>query len=314
MGIQEEVSKNFQAAKALAILFVCIGHYFKEIGILWIPVTICLILFSWSSAYFTGLKYQGDFDKKMFWGNKVKRLLFRMLIINLFLCMLFIWQDKNGIFTWHSLINVLGFNGILNWLRIPNQSPFGAGMWYFTLLILFYIAYPLIELMNRKKTVAAIFVILSVSGALVLEKYIIYSHSLWLSLCGYLMGAYNARSFFKFNQKTNLIMIVLLTFFFLMLNTLWKFNSMNSIFILLISLFVICFLHEARFPNCFFVVPGFISSAIFEVYLIHPYVMNHFTGLRSLDFIIYLTVVIAIAKTLSYFSSQFLLKLERSFF
>ncbi len=43
--------------------------------------------------------------------------------------------------------------GFLNWLDIENNSPFGAGMWFLTLLLIFYAFFPFLRLLflNKKR-------------------------------------------------------------------------------------------------------------------------------------------------------------------
>jgi hypothetical protein len=161
--IDQTISRNFHVAKVISILAVIVGHYFG--GILWVLVTIGLLVFSYSSGFFTFLKYNEDFSKKEFWMKKVERLGIRLVVINVFLMIVFIIQSKSGIWTWHTVINMVGFNGFLNWFRIPNQSPYGAGGWFLTLLLIFYIFYPGIEYLNRRKPISYFFILFFVSTA-----------------------------------------------------------------------------------------------------------------------------------------------------
>lgn len=126
---------------------------FLQIENFWVPVTIGLLVFSFSSGYFTSLKYNGNFSKKEFWLKKARRLGVNLAVINVFLLILFLIQGRSGIWTWHTIVSLLGLNGFLNWFYIRNLSPFGAGMWFFTLLLVFYLAYPVLEQLNRKKSI-----------------------------------------------------------------------------------------------------------------------------------------------------------------
>ncbi len=136
--IEKKISQNFTVAKFLSILLVVLGHFPKSFDI-WVVVTIGLLVFSYSSGFFTFLKYNGDFDKKLFLLRKAERLAINLAVINIFLLILFLIRGENGIWTWQTIINVLGLNGFLNWFRIPNPSPYGGGMWFFTLLLIFYL-------------------------------------------------------------------------------------------------------------------------------------------------------------------------------
>jgi len=185
--IDPNVSRNFTVAKFFSILIVVFGHYPKPFDI-WVIVTIGLLIFAYSSGFFTYLKYNGDFDKKKFLWNKIERLSLNLMVVNVFLLIIFLIKREPGIWTWHSLINALGLNGWLTWLRIPNQSPFGAAMWFFTLLLIFYAIYPLLEYLNRNKIVSYIFAMVYILTAFHLNYLIPYGHMLWLTSCGFIAG------------------------------------------------------------------------------------------------------------------------------
>ncbi len=55
----EDVSCNFSIAKIQAIIVVVIGHFFN--GLVWIPTTFGLFVFTFSSGFFTSQKYQNSF-------------------------------------------------------------------------------------------------------------------------------------------------------------------------------------------------------------------------------------------------------------
>lgn len=181
-------------AKVLSIFTVVLGHSHLLPVNIWVTVTIGLLVFSFSSGYFTSLKYNGDFSKKEFWLKKAKRLGVNLIVINVFLLILFLIQGRSGIWTWHTIVNMLGLNGFLNWFYIQNLSPFGAGLWFFTLLLVFYLTYPVLEWINRNKIISYLFVVFFVIVAFYLQKYIVYGHALWLTACGFVTGVFCARN------------------------------------------------------------------------------------------------------------------------
>jgi len=71
--VSKQTSANFAAAKVLSILLVLTGHFFDG-TLLWIPVTVGLFVFAFSSAYFTEKKYATAVDLRAFWANKLGRL------------------------------------------------------------------------------------------------------------------------------------------------------------------------------------------------------------------------------------------------
>lgn len=71
----KKISINFQILKVFSILMVVAGHYFKEVGGLWVPVTVGSFIFAYSSAYFTTIKYGTQFDVKVYLKKKTSRIL-----------------------------------------------------------------------------------------------------------------------------------------------------------------------------------------------------------------------------------------------
>ena len=140
---QQQISENFTLAKFLAIILVSTGHYFEG-SLLWVPVTVGLFIFAFASGYFTAIKHTQRLPLKRFWIAKFKRLGPPIIVINLFLLALFLLQGREGIWHPHTLLGITGLSGFLNWLDIKSQSPFGAGLWFLTVLLLFYLVYPLL--------------------------------------------------------------------------------------------------------------------------------------------------------------------------
>jgi len=223
--INPNVSQTFHIGKFFLILAVFTGHYFDNIEILWVPVTIALLIFSWSSGFFTYLKYNGNFNKKKFWQKKTERLAVNLAVINIFLFVLFFIQDRSGIWTWQTIVNIFGMNGFLNWLRIPDYSPFGNGMWFFTLLIIFYILYPGLEFINRRVCVSCFFSIISVGIAFYLN--IIYGHALWLTICGFITDIFCARNNIRFPKYISIVSFLFILGVTLYFNYFLKIRDLN---------------------------------------------------------------------------------------
>ena len=155
MRIDPVVSRNFETAKVMAILIVVCDH-FLPVSSMWVMASIALCLFGFASGYFTALIYGASPQPLAFVRNKLQRLGPDLLAINLLLLALFLLQGRQGIISWQSLLGVLGLSGWLNWLYLPNPSPFGAGLWYFSLLLLFYVCYPLLTKLLRPGPVGSI--------------------------------------------------------------------------------------------------------------------------------------------------------------
>ena len=190
MKIDENTSRVFEILKFGSICLVFFGHFIGDIiPLIYIPVTTALIVFSFSSGYFTNLKYKNSFNLQIFWKKKVQRLGTKLMVINCFLLSVFVFQNKSGVWTWQTIVHFLGLTGILNWLHISNPSPFGRGLWFFTLLIIFYLVYPGIK-KNSITTLAHIHNIFHVVLAYLCSRVHNPGHALYLTAAGFIAGAY----------------------------------------------------------------------------------------------------------------------------
>jgi hypothetical protein len=307
--IEPNISQNFTAAKFFSILIVVFGHYPKPFDT-WVIVTIGLLIFGYSSGFFTYLKYNKDFDKKKFLWSKIERLGLNLMVINIFLLILFLIKGEPGIWTWHSLINALGLNGFLTWLRIPNQSPFGAAMWFFTLLLIFYMIYPLLEYLNRSKIVSYIFTILFILTAFYLHHHIQYGHMLWLTCCGFIAGIFCARNSIKIPLRLNIAMFIGVVSLMFAFNYFLKIKYYNFFFIFFSAMSVIFFFDHFVFPQVLMKGVSYFSDSVLEIYLIHSYLFVKLTPYQSLNFIISLAVILAAARILQKISSILLKKIK----
>lgn len=124
-SFSERTSKNISAAKGVAALTVMLGHY-ASIPNFWVVVTVGLLIFTISSGYFTWQRYHREFSWLHYWRGKAVRLGSRLIIIELFLFCLFLVEGRDGLWSWHTIVNLAGLNGFLNWFHIPNSSPYGG--------------------------------------------------------------------------------------------------------------------------------------------------------------------------------------------
>ncbi len=187
--IDKNTSRVFDILKFGSICLVFFGHFFADtIPLIWIPVTTALIVFGFSSGYFTSLKYSDSFDIKEFWKKKFQRLGVNILVINVFLLLVFVLQDKPGIWTWQTLVNFPGLTGFLNWFHIDNISPFGRGMWFFTLLIIFYAVYPVLRAIRSQHW--PVFMICFIGIAYFFSRLHDPGHALYLASVGFIAGVY----------------------------------------------------------------------------------------------------------------------------
>jgi len=301
--IDQNISNNFNMAKVLSIFTVVLGHSHLLPVNIWVTVTIGLLVFSFSSGYFTSLKYNGDFSKKEFWLKKAKRLGVNLIVINVFLLILFLIQGRSGIWTWHTIVNMLGLNGFLNWFYIQNLSPFGAGLWFFTLLLVFYLTYPVLEWINRNKIISYLFVVFFVIVAFYLQKYIVYGHALWLTACGFVTGVFCARNDINISLNVSALVsgVMLATMF--SLNYLLGIKDYNFFLILFFAVFGIFSFINLKLSGLLVVPASYFSGCLLEIYLIHTYLFVEPTGYRFADFVISFLLILLSAKILQIISS-----------
>ncbi len=295
----DDISYNFSIAKVLAILMVAAGHFFG--GLLWIPTTFALFIFAFSSGYFTARKYCDTFRIGTFWKVKIARLFLPLLVIDLFLLMLFVMQDKTNLLVWQTVPSLFGLSGFLTWFGIENPSPYGAGLWFFTLLVVFYLVYPLIQWLNRSQRSAVIFLAVSLLLSTTLQYSVPMGHMLWLTAFGFILGSYVGQYNTGLGSPVMYVVLVLLSCLALVALKFWFNESrFNYPLILLCSVGLVGFLLNQRLPNL--VLKNFLllSGSVLQIYFIHTYLFFEIVAENSpANFIISLCIIISASIVLS---------------
>jgi len=295
----EHASYNFALAKIGAILMVFTGHYFG--GVLWVPATVALFVMAFSSGFFTTFKYSGDFDYARFWRAKIERMGYRLLAVDIFLLALFLWQGKSGIWTWQTLLALPGLNGFFNWFSVPNLSPFGNGLWFLTVLWIFYLVYPGLEWINRKRPLAIIFIVAAMVVSMGLYHLNRLDHMLWMTIFAFLFGVFSARHRLRVRPIWALLVMIVCAGL-LAEHNLWAhlnyldYHLANYTLILIGSVATVYLLMEIRLPHAWFdrLLPW--SSCVLEFYVIHFYLLTLFKGLPPLaGYILTMLVTIMLA-------------------
>ncbi len=301
MKNEDLISSNFSIAKVISILVVATGHFFEESN-LWVFSTIGLFVFGFSSGYFTSLKYSGRFDAKQFWKNKLSRLGVNLIVLNLFLLCLFLVNEKPGIWSWQSIVNVLGFTGVLNWLSLENPSPFGRGLWFFTLLLLFYFFYPFL---SRTSVLKKGSVFMDVSLVIIfffLNYFFNVGHSLWSTMLAFYFGC----RMVEFNRIPSTWVCGLLGGILVVgggtLNYYFQIKGLNFFFILALSLLTVTLILGSVWIRQFLFPVNLLSGCILEIYFIHPYLTVHFGGHTMVNFLSSMGLAVGIAYGLHYIS------------
>ena len=296
-----DISYNFSIAKVLSILTVVAGHYFG--GLLWIPTTIALFIFAFSSGYFSSSKYTGDFSVGKFWKAKVVRLGLSLALINLFLLMLFLYQGRSNVMTWDTLWGMSGLSAALAWFGLPYHSPFGYGQWFLTVLWIYYLAYPAIERINRSPDTATAFLLSALVVTTYLNFHVTVGYELWMTVFGFILGTYAGRipARMTFARSGGILGASIAAM--LILNKFFNVNFLNYYFILVSSVMVCNILLVRRLPDALgpFILP--FAGCVLEIYLLHYYLFVRFPASAIAGFALSLTLILITAITLGRINS-----------
>ena len=187
---------------------------------------------------------------------------------------------------------------------MPNPSPHGGGMWFFTLLLIFYLLYPLLEYINRKKEISYIFAIGYVLLAFYFHHHIQYGHALWLTSCGFIIGICFARNQVRLPIRLNIALFMLVLILTVYFNFFLKIKYLNFFSIFFISICMILSLHDITFPNFFVKTISYLSDSTLEIYLIHGYLFMTPTSYWTVNFFISLILTLITAQILYRISSR----------
>ena len=249
-----------------------------------------------SSAYFTEIKYGSKKKITGYWESKFARLALRILIINCFLITFLLLKKEEGVFSWHSLVHILGGTGFLNWFHITNQSPLGAGLWFLTLLFLFYSIYPIFRFYIDRVTDFPV-VLYGYGLMFILQFYFPMGHMLWLTSFSFIWGMFCAKNAFSPKAATVIAVFSVICTALLFLLNLSGVKQFNFFLISMISLGVPASLVGIKIPasvvmNKFF---RFISDHMLEIYFIHGYLFIHPFSNQVTDFSLTLLLIMGVS-------------------
>lgn len=290
-------SFNFKLAKVIGILIVATAHFYPG-TILWVPSSIALFIFGFSSAYFTHLKYGSCFEVVPYWVNKFSRLVCPLLVISGFLILVSLMFSTKSILVWQTPLHIMGLGGVLDWLHIFNASPLGNGMWFFTVLLLFYGAYPLFRIVNQHAWSSRGFLLVAFVSLTYCHFHFPIGYDLWLTAFSFIFGVYiAARPFFLSNQ-VYLVSGIASVVGMVVLNFILKVNGYNYFLILATSAILALWLREARLPAWLPKVVGYLEDVVLEIYLVHTYLFLSFTGSKFANYVLSMCLIIITAKLL----------------
>ena len=289
------VSRNFAVAKVLCILVVAAGHYFEG-SLLWIPATVALFVFGFSSGYFTAQRYRNSFSVSAFWRAKILRLVPAILLIDAVLLALFLYQGRAGIWTVESLIAAMGLSGWLNWLGLDNPGPYGAGLWFFTLLLMFYLAYPLLRaLTQRTQGVLAV----GLSGLAIttaLHFTVDVGHMLWPTVFAFVLGSVAGGRRWPTGGMLHLATCIGATLALGALNGIAAINTFNYPLLLLMSVSACGVLLTLRLPRVLCIPALWFDACVLEIYFLHTYLFVRPEALpAAAGFLISMAIVLLVS-------------------
>lgn len=305
-----DISYNFSASKVLAILLVVTAHYFSG-NLLYIPTTVALFVFAFSSGYFSILKYHGDFSIGKFWKAKLTRLGYSLAVTNGFLLLLFLFQKRTEIFSWDTLLGIFGFNVILPWIGLRYHSPFGNGLWFLAVLWLFYITFPAIERVNRNPKSALLFILLMLSITTYLNFTVVVGYALWMTLFAFPFGTYVATIKTRLPFAWASAILVGSTATMLALNKAWDIHAFNYYLIFIAAVAVCNILLVYRLPDMLSPISLMLSGCIMEIYLIHTYLFIDSVSSPFIGFAASALLIILVAKFLSAIRERLKSAIER---
>lgn len=266
-------------------------------------MTFGLLVFAFSSGYFTSAIYGARIERERFWRKKIERLGLRFWVVMLFIVAVEAMSGST-IWHWHSLVHLAGLTGVLNWLHVKNQSTLGNGLWFFTLLLLFYLSYPYLAQATRTKRFAAVMVAGGFALAVCLEENIKVGHELWLTAHAFVVGvAWGAH---RPRLPAAWILVLSLSFWgaLLVLNLL-GFKLLNTILLAAGGLSVAVWLTVVQLPQWSLIDRiALLDRYVLEIFLVHMYLFVKPTGDLIADFLISLCLIVVVAMVLGRLADQ----------
>jgi hypothetical protein len=293
-SISPAVSHNYSLAKVIAIFTVAAGHWFAG-SLLWIPVTFGLFVFAFSSAYFTSRIYGVRIDRGRFWRKKLERLGLRYWVILTFLAVVVALRGKT-ILHWHTLMHYAGLSGVLNWAHVPNRSGLGGGLWFFTLLLIFYLAYPYLAKVASSQRAAVAVSLVTAVGATYLQAHVEVGHELWLTSLGFILGVMYGSNEPRFSSWLAASVALLGCGLLAVLNAVVHYKGANTALMTLTSIAIAVWLAKTHMPQWSLLKRvASLETYLLEIFLIHTYLFIHPTGRSVVDFIISMALILIAA-------------------
>lgn len=298
----KNVSSNFNSLRALSLSFILLGHYFKDISGLWVFASYGLMVFSYSSSFFTTQKYTVPFNVKKFFIKKFDRLCINLLVINMFAGILNYFINDNIIWDWQAPFHFFGLSALIEWTKIPLNNPFGGGRWFLTVLFLFYGLFPILTRKINHKTFSVTVLFIIFISCYLLNCYYYPRPGMWLSICGFAFGFFNAKHDIRMPYSFSIIGTFLIGTIFLVLNFIFKISVLNFALLFLLFALSITWLPKMRVPVIVNTIGALCSKYFLEIYLIHGLLFVNITNNRYVNLLTSIMLIVVISILLRYIS------------
>jgi hypothetical protein len=263
-------------------------------------IAIALAVFAFSSAYFSALRYPAPVSVGAFWRAKIVRLGPPLLVINAFLTLLFVLQGRPGLLDWQTPFAMLGLSVPLDWYGLPHTTPFGSGLWFFTVLVGFYLVYPLLagRFAGRNAHFALAVLVVATSWQ---QMHSTLGYMLWLVVLAFGIGLWAQAVHWRPGRALSVAAVCLLTPALLGASLLKLGSSLNYALLVCLCFAVLACLMNTPMPGRKLAVFAWLEPCVLEIYLVHQYTQIRIPGLPlAVNYVLTMATLIAVALALSH--------------
>jgi hypothetical protein len=295
----DAISFNFSLFKVLSILCVATSHWPFNMALpMWIPTTIGLVIFAFSSGMFTSRIYGVEVDVAAFWRKKIERLAVRYWFLLAFISVILLVEGKT-VFHWHSLVHVFGLSGFLN-LYGHNLSGLGAGLWFFTLLLLFYVTYPYLARLAAASQGDFVFPLVAIVFFFFLNEHMVLAFSLWLTALGFVLGVFVGLYGTRIPARVSFGLSAVALALLLVNNIVFGYQAANGALLGMACITTNLWLMRAQLPQWKPLrMLAKLENCLLEIFIVHTYLFIHPTGIGAVDFLCSMSLIVVTALILN---------------
>nr|WP_314547125.1 acyltransferase family protein [uncultured Massilia sp.] len=298
-----DVSFNFSVFKVLSMLCVVTSHFPIMPNVpTWIPTSIGLVIFAFSSAYFTTRIYGLDLDIAAFSRRKIERLAVRYWFLLFVLAILLLIQGRT-VFHWHTVVHVFGLSGFLN-LFGRSESELGAGLWFFTLLLLFYVSYPYLAKLAAISRGEFFYPMLVSLFFIYMDEHVVLPVFMWVTALGFILGVFCGMYEITVSSRASLAMTTLALALLLANNLVFDYRAANGALVAVAAICTNLWLMKASIPRWKpLLALAKLENILLEIFIVHTYLFVYPTGNKVVDYAVTMTLVIVSAWILNILGS-----------